>query len=114
MIKALASFAVSKLRIFGLLAIILLGAGSFRAVNELVPDFSKNADEFAFRASQLLSTALGYGESPDVDGAENASTPDGLANRLVNLFAFRGENPTSDDALLTGSTAVYIYLVNHK
>ena len=105
MIKALAFFAFSKLRIFGLLAIVLLGAGSFRAVNELVPDFSKNADEFAFRASQLLSTALGYGESPDVDGAENASTPDGLANRLVNLFAFRAENPTSDDALLTGSTA---------
>lgn len=105
MIRTLALFAFSKLRLFALVAIVLVGAGSLRTIDEFVPDFSEKVDEFVAQASHMLHEALRFGETDNVADAEAASRPEGLATRLSRLFSFRADSPTSDDALVTGSTA---------
>ncbi|MFM8701261.1 MAG: MotE family protein [Hyphomicrobiales bacterium] len=105
MIRAVAFFTFSKLRLFILVAILLLGVGTFRAADHLVPNFSEKADEFATHTSQLIAQALSFGAAAAVDGSESGSIYDGLADRLAKLLSSGGENRNGDDSLLTGSTA---------
>ena len=102
MIGKLWFFLLAKVRVFALVAVILVGAGTVRIIDAYVPEFGPATDAFIARIALFLASLPSIEPLADQNDIETGTT---LAERLIGLFSFRADGSSDDDRLLTGSTA---------